>query len=348
MKHESPKEAIVEVVALIAFLVAAAIAITTGNALPLLLVLGVLGLAAIYLLIALRAQIRNSQRRLEERLTTLHEKQRTERKAERRALAKVSEGAQDAARRAHKSAAESSARVRVVSERLDAWIGTAQRADHARSVQIRATGQKVVNETIAALQVHQASGDALAPLPPFGGWALDATSLVKLLHLLRTERPALVVECGSGSSTVVIAQTIREWGGRVIALDHLEEFASASAALITSAGLDEVADVRHAPLTEVEVEGQTLSWYDPAQVEDLHDIELLVVDGPPAATGPDARYPALPILADRLTSSVTVVVDDIEREAERRAVSRWQERWPQLQRSSANSTDSTWVLKATS
>ncbi len=348
MKQRSPKETLVLVLAAVVVFGAAVVAVVAADPLPLLIAVGVLLLGVIYLLVGLRAQVRTGNRQMRDALTALRERQRAERKAEGRALAKIGEEANVSAQRAHKSAAESSARVRAVGERLEAWIGTASRADSSRAHQIRTTGRKVVNETVAALQVHQASGGGLAPLPPFGGWALDATSLVKLLHLLRTERPSLVVECGSGSSTVLIAQTVREWGGRVVALDHLEEFATASAALVAQAGLDAVADVRYAPLVPVEVGEESLQWYDVAQVEDLHDIEVLVVDGPPTATGPDARYPALPILADRLTSSVTVVVDDITREAEQDAVRRWQERWPQLVRSSADSTETTWVLKARS
>ena len=49
-------------------------------------------------------------------------------------------------------------------------------------------------------------------------------------------------------------------------------------------------------------------------------IDLLVVDGPPAyAPGDDiARYPALPVLRQRLAAGATVVLDDVEAQASRR------------------------------
>ena len=53
-------------------------------------------------------------------------------------------------------------------------------------------------------------------------------------------------------------------------------------------------------------------------------IDLLVVDGPPAfAAGHGmSRYPALPVLRERLASGATVVLDDIERPGEQEVVER--------------------------
>ena len=55
-------------------------------------------------------------------------------------------------------------------------------------------------------------------------------------------------------------------------------------------------------------------------------IDLLVVDGPPAfAVGfAHARYPALPVLRDRLAPGATVVLDDVERPGEQEVLRRWE------------------------
>jgi hypothetical protein len=76
-----------------------------------------------------------------------------------------------------------------------------------------------------------------------------------------------------------------------------------------------------------------LTWYDQTALETGIDsalggaaIELLVVDGPPAyAQGHGlARYPALPVLHDRLAPSATIILDDAERPGEREIIRRWQ------------------------
>ena len=41
------------------------------------------------------------------------------------------------------------------------------------------------------------------------------------------------------------------------------------------------------------------------------------------ATGPIARYPAVPVLLDRLSSTAAVVLDDMVRQDEQEVVRRW-------------------------
>ena len=85
------------------------------------------------------------------------------------------------------------------------------------------------------------------------------------------------------------------------------------------------AEVRHAPLTELTADDRTYQWYDVDRLTDLRGIDLLVIDGPPAATGPDARYPALQVLEAKLAPTATVVLDDANRPDEQDAVRRWTE-----------------------
>ena len=76
-----------------------------------------------------------------------------------------------------------------------------------------------------------------------------------------------------------------------------------------------------------------MPWYDDAVVAAGLDvalrgelIDLLLVDGPPAyAAGHElARYPALPVLYDRLAPGATVVLDDVERAGEQEVLRRWE------------------------
>jgi hypothetical protein len=86
-----------------------------------------------------------------------------------------------------------------------------------------------------------------------------------------------------------------------------------------------VAEVREAPLTPLSIDGKSFQWYDVAQLADLRDIDLLVVDGPPEATGPDARFPALHVLEQKLADTATIVFDDANRQDEQAALRRWTE-----------------------
>jgi hypothetical protein len=59
-------------------------------------------------------------------------------------------------------------------------------------------------------------------------------------------------------------------------------------------------------------------------------IDMLVMDGPPAATAPLARYPALPVLGNQLSPGSIVLLDDTYREEERLIVARWKKEYPRL------------------
>ena len=150
-------------------------------------------------------------------------------------------------------------------------------------------------------------------LPASRGWAASPDLLLTLVDLAITQRPALVVECGSGSSTLWLALAMRRFGidGRIIALDHEPVFGGKTRDLLARHGVLDLAEVRDAPLESFEVDGDTYQWYAKKAWEDLAGIDLLFVDGPPAVTGPKARYPALPLLGGALSPSATIVLDDL-------------------------------------
>jgi predicted O-methyltransferase YrrM len=179
-------------------------------------------------------------------------------------------------------------------------------------------------EIEALLQLFHDFGPR-APMPSSGGFALNPTDLLDLLHLIRTRKPRLVVELGSGTSTVWMAYLLQQTGGKLISLDHESGYAEKTRAALAQHGLTEVAEVRDAPLRPVVLDGRTFPWYDVEALADLSDIDLLVIDGPPEKTGPDARYPAMRVLEKQLADAATILFDDAHREAERAALQKWVE-----------------------
>lgn len=158
------------------------------------------------------------------------------------------------------------------------------------------------------------------PYLPFSSGAMRAAGLVHLCNTIVHRAPREVVECGSGSSTVVLARLLAERGvGRLHALEHDADWAGFVNRQLRTEGLGEVARVVLAPLED--------GWYSPAGVGQLPaEIDVLVVDGPPAdrpelAT---ARHPALGRLAPRLRPDAIVVLDDIGRAGEQAVLERWE------------------------
>ncbi|GIE84102.1 O-methyltransferase [Actinoplanes regularis] len=180
----------------------------------------------------------------------------------------------------------------------------------------------VPREVEATVQLFQGCTPR-APMPSSGDYALNPTDLLELLFLVRSRRPRLVLELGSGTSTVWLGYVLEQTGGKLISLDHDPEYADRTRAALRAHGLTGVAEVRDAPLTPVELGDRTYPWYEPAALEDLDGIDFLLVDGPPAAVGPDSRHPALPVVAPRLADRATIVFDDANRKDEQAAIDRW-------------------------
>jgi predicted O-methyltransferase YrrM len=166
---------------------------------------------------------------------------------------------------------------------------------------------------LEALQNLSAVLPANDVLPATRVWAASPDLLVVLVDLVVTERPSLVVECGSGASTLWLALAMRRFkiDGRIVALEHDPAFGGKTRDFLARHDVGDLAEVRDAPLESFSLDGQTYSWYARPAWENLTGIDLLFVDGPPATTAPLARYPALPLLSGSLSPAGVAVLDDL-------------------------------------
>ena len=176
--------------------------------------------------------------------------------------------------------------------------------------------KKEIRQTFRQLEALQNLSAVLPAndvLPATRAWAASPDLLLVLVDLVIAERPSLVVECGSGASTLWLALAMRRFGidGRIIALDHDPVFGDKTRGLLARHDVADLAEVRDAPLESFSLDGETYSWYARRAWEDLKGIDLLFIDGPPAVTGQQARYPALPLLAGSLSPVATAVLDDL-------------------------------------
>jgi predicted O-methyltransferase YrrM len=163
------------------------------------------------------------------------------------------------------------------------------------------------------------------PLPVLGGeWAILPDFANIIVALIREYRPRLVLEVGSGVSTLITAYSLQEIGeGSVVSLDHDERFAAITVANLKKHGLQDIATVTYTPLKEVAIGGKSWLWYDTEQLHNLGPIDMFIIDGPPGIIQRWARYPALPILFPLLSEDVVVLLDDAFRADEREIVRRW-------------------------
>ena len=143
-------------------------------------------------------------------------------------------------------------------------------------------------------------------------------------------RPANILECSCGTSTVVLARCAQlNSHGHIYSLESDPKFAEITRQELCRHGLESFATILYAPLTQHDIDDVIRQWYSLDTLPDF-PIDMLVIDGPPSISDPLARFPAGPMLIGRMTKGGAIFLDDADRLGEREIVSRWQESFPTI------------------
>lgn len=154
-------------------------------------------------------------------------------------------------------------------------------------------------------------------LPHLGSWKADVGLLTLVADHIFAHRPRLVVEFGTGASTLVLARALQiAGGGRLISFDQHEDFVDATRDWLADYGLK--ADVRAVPLRPSR--DWPGLWYDHGPLP--REIGLMLIDGPPWTVHPLTRGGAA-ALFDHIAPGGTVMLDDGARPGERLVARRW-------------------------
>jgi predicted O-methyltransferase YrrM len=184
---------------------------------------------------------------------------------------------------------------------------------------------ELVRDTAALLTLHDMLPTPAEHAPVTAYSALPATVLMVTQAVVELHADALVLELGSGATTLWMALAVQQRGGdvRIVSLEESEEFADVIRRALERNGVSSYVDVRVAEMVPTKTKRGEQPWYDPSGWDDLTDIDLLFVDGPPGVTAPLARYPVVEMLTDRLAPGAVVVVDDTNRPDEQALVEAW-------------------------
>lgn len=181
---------------------------------------------------------------------------------------------------------------------------------HKAAVESKKSSMIAYRQTEAFIQLSNLL-QFKAPIPSTRSWAASPDLLLLISETVKKHKPSLVVELGSGVSTLVAAKS----GARkIISIDNSEEFGGKTRDLLKEHKVRGV-EIRIAPLQPYANGSQ---WYDVSKLQDLKKIDLLIVDGPPGSKNPEARYPALKEFKDKLSAKAIVIIDDVNRDGERK------------------------------
>ena len=160
-------------------------------------------------------------------------------------------------------------------------------------------------------------------LPNLGSWKADTGLLSLVAEHILAKKPKLIVEFGTGASTLIVARALQmAGGGTFISFEQHPEFVEATRSWLADHGLE--ADLRAVPL-QPSPGGWPGLWYDHGPLPD--GIDLLLIDGPPWTIHPLTRG-AASSLFPQIAPGGTIILDDAARPGERIVARRWRRAWP--------------------
>jgi FkbM family methyltransferase len=202
----------------------------------------------------------------------------------------------------------------------------------------------------------------------YHGWPISSDVALFLLGKVEKNNYDLIIEFGSGTSTQLFAKIINnqvenqathiddelsfigrdkadsstlstlpfELPNRIVTFEHNKKYHSKTMAELKANKLSHLVDLVHAPLIEMKIENEDYLYYSCetklAQLAAIYAERtariLVLIDGPPGATGPLARLPAVPLLLNYLGKhQLDVVLDDYKRQEEKDTVVRWKKQF---------------------
>ena len=188
-----------------------------------------------------------------------------------------------------------------------------------------------IQDNLATQRIRSLVDDG--PYIPWTNSTLSATAVATVLNDIVINQRSIIVECGSGVSSIFIGRLLKERdrpNTHLYTIEHDEGWAKIVRGMTDDYGLDKWVTVIHAPLRKTALSWNEELWYDTgilSQYLKSTKIDLLLVDGPPAH-GEDiayARYPAIPFFKDVLAERYSVILDDIDRKAEQEIVRIWED-----------------------
>ena len=161
------------------------------------------------------------------------------------------------------------------------------------------------------------------PLPVTETWSAAPDFLILISDYCLQNKPDVIVECSSGTSSLVLSRCCQiNRSGHVFSLENGEAFLSKTNDQLKDFSLSAYCDVIHAPLQETVLDDGHYQWYDITGLAEKN-IDMLVIDGPPGFLQKHSRYPALPVLSDRLAEKCVIFLDDASRDDEQELVRIW-------------------------
>lgn len=156
-----------------------------------------------------------------------------------------------------------------------------------------------------------------------GDWALDKDTIILLWERLIAEKPRIIIESGSGTSTLINAYYMQKYcpEGKIISLEQQKDEKVRVDNKLRKFGLSPFAYVLYAPLDENDHYGVNHEYVE--QLLGNEKADWLVIDGPSGRAG--CRSAVMDTMLPYLKSGARWFADDAFRDGELEFLQKWQQ-----------------------
>lgn len=210
--------------------------------------------------------------------------------------------------------------------------------------------RKIINKF--NLELNKLSGEILISglhlnIPPvFTEWTIDSDLLKIIIDDIYNKKYNInILELGTGLSTIVLSKILNKLNnGKLYSIENDRIFYEKTKKLLELNKLDNICDLFFSPLEDVYINGIKWTWYNIYFLSKVNNIDILIIDGPPAYIQKMSRFPALPILIDKLNYNISIYLDDGNREDEKKIIREWKNLYKELNFEFINTFKGAWYI----
>ena len=161
----------------------------------------------------------------------------------------------------------------------------------------------------------------------FTPYSLNPNTILHLINEIQINSRRNIVEFGSGISTIILGKFIRDNNieAKIVSIEDDKDWYNYIKSELIKYDLEKIVSLHHCPLQDV---NNKTAWYNYQSVTDLMKIkkfDLVVVDGPSAKLGSDARKPVIELIVNSLDKKFIIFLDDIRRTGESEILDGWED-----------------------
>lgn len=169
----------------------------------------------------------------------------------------------------------------------------------------------------------------------WNSWPIEEEFAIKLIEIIKSNKPTNIVELGSGTSTLIILKTLNMLGVNytLTSFDSDPIFLAKTKELLIYEGVydDKKVKLIFSPIQDININNVSYKWYNPDDFKfDFNKIDFLFIDGPVGGLCKNCRYPAINIFKKYLGDGSIAILHDSKRPDELEILSMWSKENPEI------------------